>query len=111
VSDPEEDDRDTPVPGSTPASGPEPLPGGEGEAPIDFTTFILSMSTSCMIQLGEIADPEGRAIDLEGARSTIEILQMLDRKTEGKLTGEEDRMLSHVIDDLRGRYLAKYRAR
>ena len=86
-----------------------PLPGGDGEAPIDFTTFILSMSTSCMIQLGEIADPDGgTALDLEAARSTIEILQMLDEKTEGRLTGEEDRMLSHVIADLRARYLKKY---
>lgn len=88
-----------------------PLPGGEGEPPIDFTTFILSMSTSCMIQLGEIADPEGRtSVDLEQARSTIEILQMLDDKTEGRLSGEEDRMLSHVIADLRRRYRSKYAA-
>jgi hypothetical protein len=85
------------------------LPGADDAPPIDFTTFILSMSTSCMIHLGEIASPEGgSAVDLESARHTIEILQMLDRKTEGRLTGEEDRMLSHVIDDLRARYLAKY---
>ena len=88
-----------------------PLPGNEGEAPIDFTTFILSMSTSCMIQLGEIADPDGGStVDLEQARHTIEILQMLDDKTEGRLSGEEDRMLSHVIADLRSRYRAKYAA-
>jgi hypothetical protein len=84
----------------------EPLPGGEGTPPIDFTTFILSLSTSCMVYLGEIADPEGRcAPDLDQARHTIEILQMLDRKTAGRLTGEEDRILSHVIEDLRARYL------
>ncbi|AKF08945.1 DUF1844 domain-containing protein [Sandaracinus amylolyticus] len=93
-------------------TGLAPLPGAEATAPIDFTTFILSMSTSCMIQLGEIRDPEGRtAIDLESARHTIEILQMLDRKTEGNLSGEEDRMLAHVIADLRERYLAKHRGR
>jgi hypothetical protein len=70
---------------------------------------VLSMSTSCMIQLGEIADPDGQySTDLEAARHTIEILQMLDEKTEGRLTGEEDRMLSHVIADLRTRYRAKY---
>ena len=88
------------------------LPGAEGGPPIDFTTFILSLSTSCMIHLDEIAAPKNKnAVDLESARHTIEILQMLDRKTEGRLSGEEDRMLSHVIDDLRSRYLAKYRAR
>lgn len=89
-----------------------PLPGGEGTPPIDFTTFILSMSTSCMIQLGEIADPDGQtATDLDAARNTIEILQMLDRKTEGNLSGEEDRMLAHVLSDLRERYLKKHAAR
>ena len=88
---------------------PEPLPGGENDTPIAFTTFVLSISTSCMIQLGEIADPDGQySTDLEAARHTIEILQMLDEKTEGRLTGEEDRMLSHVIADLRTRYRAKY---
>ncbi len=90
----------------------EPLPGGEGTPPIDFTTFILSMSTSCMIHLGEIASPEGgTTVDLESARHTIEILQMLETKTEGRLTGEEENMLSHVIEDLRARYLTKYKAR
>lgn len=90
----------------------EVLPGGEREVPIHFTTFILSMSTSCMIQLGEIADPDGRyATDLDSARHTIEILQMLDVKTEGNLSGDEDRMLSHVLGDLRARYVAKFSAR
>lgn len=89
--------------------GHEPLPGAEGTPPIDFTTFVLSMSTSCMIQLGEIDAPEGgRSMDLESARHTIEILEMLDRKTEGNLSGEEDRMLSHVIADLRRIYVAKH---
>lgn len=88
-----------------------PLPGGDGTPPIDFTTFILSMSTSCMIHLGEIASPEGvTSVDLESARHTIEILQMLDRKTEGRLSGEEESMLSHLIEDLRARYLVKFRA-
>ena len=87
------------------------LPGGEGAAPIDWTTFVLSMSTSCMIQLGEIAAPDGGdGTDLEQARSTIEILEMLDRKTAGNLSGEEDRLLSHVLSDLRARFKARHRA-
>jgi hypothetical protein len=92
-------------------SGVEALPGGEGTPPIDFTTFILSMSTSCMIHLGEIADPEGRvSVDLDSARHTIEILQMLDRKTQGNLSGEEERMLSHVLGDLRELYVSRHEA-
>ena len=90
-----------------------PLPdpsgsGGDGTPPIDFATFVLSLSATCMIQLGEIESPDAEA-DLVGARNTIEILQVLDGKTRGNLSGEEERVLGHVLADLRSRYLAKVR--
>lgn len=85
------------------------LPGSDGTPPIDFTTFVLSMSTSCMIQLGELASPDGaQDQDLPGARQTLEILLMLEEKTRGNLSGDEERVLHHVVDDLRARYVAKY---
>lgn len=91
-----------------------PLPGGDGAPPIDFATFVLSLSATCMIQLGEIEGPDAAggagALDLVGARNTIEILQTLDRKTRGNLSGEEERVLGHVLGDLRQRYLAKLAA-
>jgi len=88
-----------------------PLPdpsgaGGDGTPPIDFATFVLSLSATCMIQLGEIESPDAQP-DLVGARHTIEILQVLDGKTRGNLSGEEERVLGHVLSDLRSRYLAK----
>jgi len=84
------------------------LPGGDGSPAIDFTTFVLSMSTSCMIQLGELASPDGAShADLAMARNTLEILMVLEQKTRGNLSGEEERVLDHVIDDLRTRYTAK----
>lgn len=88
-----------------------PLPdpsGGDGTPPIDFATFVLSLSATCMIQLGEIESPDAQA-DIIGARHTIEILQVLDGKTRGNLSGEEERVLGHVLSDLRRRYLAKVR--
>ncbi len=84
-----------------------PLPGGDGSAPIDFVTFVISMSSTAMIQLGEIDGPEGQAVDLVMARHSIEILQVLDEKTRGNLSGEEEQVLHHVLDDLRARYLAR----
>lgn len=84
------------------------LPGGDGTPPIDFTTFVLSLSSSCMIQLGELASPDGaQHVDLAMARHTLEILIVLEEKTRGNLSGEEERVLHHVVDDLRTRYLAK----
>ena len=83
-----------------------PLPGGDGSAPIDFNTFVLSLSASCMIQLGDLASP-GQSQDLPSARQTIEILQALEKKTRGNLSGEEERVIHHVLHDLRQRYIAK----
>lgn len=85
-----------------------PLPGPNDTPPIDFATLILSLSTTCMIQLGELEGPEGGQLDLPAARSTIEMLQVLDRKTRGNLSGEEERLLCHVLTDLRARYCAKF---
>lgn len=86
-----------------------PLPGADGSPPIDFATFVLSLSATCMIQLGEIEGPDGPGgADLVGARHTIEILQVLDRTTRGNLAGEEERVLGHVLSDLRRRYLARH---
>ena len=87
--------------------GREELPGGDGSPAIDFTTFVLSMSTTCMIQLGEIAAPDGAAADVPSAKHTLEILMVLEEKTRGNLSGDEERMLHHVVDDLRARYLKK----
>ncbi|MCS6857795.1 MAG: DUF1844 domain-containing protein [Deltaproteobacteria bacterium] len=87
-----------------------PLPEGVKLAPIDFTTFVLSLRETCMIQLGEVNDGDSKAVDLGMARHTIEILELLDRKTRGNLTGDEERVLSHVIHELRACYCAKVRA-
>ena len=81
------------------------LPGGDGSPSIDFTTFILSMSTTCMIELGELAAPDGYEVDVSAAKHTLEILIVLEEKTRGNLTGDEERMLHHVVNDLRARYL------
>ena len=66
--------------------------------PIDFTTLVLSMSTNCMAHLGEA--PHGQ-VNLPMAQQMIDILDLLERKTAGNLTGEEERILSQVLVDLR----------
>ena len=68
--------------------------------PVDFTTFALSMSTACMAHLGEIEGPDGQEPNLAMARQTLDILQMIEDKTRGNLSGEEERILSQVLADL-----------
>ncbi len=76
--------------------------------PIDFNTFVLSMSTACMAHLGEVEGPDGAGgVNLPMARQTIEILEMLEGKTQGNLTGEEERILTQVLTDLSATYASK----
>lgn len=76
--------------------------------PIDFNTFVLSLSTSALISLGEIADPSSGLKDANRpmAKQTLELLELLESKTRGNLSGEEERLLGQLLDDLRARYAA-----
>ena len=75
--------------------------------PIDFNTFVISMSASAAMHLGMAANPiTGKAeVSLPLARQTIDLLALLEDKTRGNLSGEEERLLSQVLFDLRMRYV------
>lgn len=72
--------------------------------PIDFSTFIVSLRTSALLHLGQ----GGEGVDLALARQEIDLLGVLEHKTHGNLTGEEERLLSQILFDVRTRYLAAY---
>jgi hypothetical protein len=80
---------------------------GESMPPIDFNTFILSMASATLMHLGEIEGPEGRKgeLNLPLARHHIDLVAMLQEKTKGNLTGEEERLLHQVVYDLRMRFI------
>jgi hypothetical protein len=74
---------------------------------IDFTNFTLSLSTSALIQLGEIQDPftQKSAKNLPLAKQTIDLISMLKEKTKGNLSPEEEKVIEYVLYDLRMRYV------
>jgi len=74
---------------------------------IDFSNFILSLNTSALIHMGDIPDPQSRQriYDIQSAKQTIDILQLLKNKTEGNLDAEETQLLDDVIYDLRMKYV------
>lgn len=76
---------------------------GQGEEPVAFTSFVMSLATQVLVQLGEMPAPSGMEIpqDLESARQTIDILTMLQSRTRGNLTTEEVRFLEEVLHSLR----------
>ncbi|ACV69688.1 DUF1844 domain-containing protein [Desulfohalobium retbaense] len=76
---------------------------------VDWTTFIMSLSSSVLAQLGEVPDPESgqKGINLDMARHTINILGMLEEKTAGNLTPEEERQFKDILFELRMKYVQK----
>jgi hypothetical protein len=74
---------------------------------INFANFLLSLSTSALIQLGEIPDPVTKqpVKELTLAKQTIDLIGMLQEKTKGNLTPEEEKMLEYILYDLRMRYV------
>jgi hypothetical protein len=73
----------------------------------DFSTFILSLSHSALMHLGEAPHPETGQIEqnLPLARQTIDLIGMLEEKTKGNLSGDEERLVGQILFDLRMRYV------
>ena len=74
---------------------------------MDFSTFILSLNTSALIHLGDLPDPQSkqRTTNIEAAKHTIEILEIIKDKTTGNLSEEEGKLLDDVLYDLRMKYV------
>jgi len=74
---------------------------------INFPTFIFSLNSSTLVHLGIIDDPtSGKKVkNLSLAKQTIDILGMLEEKTRGNLTKDEESMLKYILYDLRMLYV------
>ena len=74
---------------------------------INFATFVASLNASALLQLGAIEDPTTgtKNKNLPMAKQTIDILNMLQEKTAGNLSEEEDNLLKNVLYDLRLMYV------
>jgi hypothetical protein len=79
----------------------EPLPE------INFSTFVISLSTQALMHLGEIANPlSGKSeMDVSDAKQMIDILGMLQEKTRGNLDASEARLIEDLLFDLRMKYV------
>lgn len=89
-----------------------PATPGTQEAPgTDFGLFLSSLSMQAMVALGEMAHPASGAAqeDLEQARYLIDVLGLLQEKTQGNLTAEEASLLEGVLYELRMKYVSKTR--
>ena len=76
---------------------------------IDFSPFIMSLTSSAFYHLGDIADPEtGKTeTNLPAVQQTIDMLIMLKEKTQGNLSEEEGKLLEQLIYELQMKFVAK----
>jgi hypothetical protein len=80
--------------------------GGEPSGGIDFNNFLISLGSSAVAHMsGRLHTGEEVGINLEMAHHTIDILAMLERKTQGNLTREEADLLSRLLYDLRVQFV------
>lgn len=82
--------------------------GGDRKMPaVDFSTFILSLYSTALVQLGEIEDPatgaKGKNLDL--GRQTIDMIVMLEKKTRGNLDNDEANLVKSLVHEVRMAYV------
>ena len=90
---------------------------GEGQVPdqdgkcvmpeVTFSAFVMSLNTSALYHLGELADPDTgkKSANLELARHAIDTLAVLEEKTKGNLTEEETELLKNILYDIKIRFV------
>ena len=68
-----------------------------------FLQLVMSLEAATMQQLGKIQSPFTGKVErnLELAKNSIDMLEMIERKTSGNLTNEEDSILKRVLFQLR----------
>jgi len=112
--------------GDPAASAPEaegPAPEAEAPAasdstaapmrfPTDLPGLLVSLATQATLLLTAIGEGEGepQGPDLEGARSVITLIEVLQDKTQGRRTAEEDQLFEALLYELRMAYVAATRA-
>ncbi len=94
-------------PSGMPRAGAGPGRGERGLPPATFTTLVQSVVTQVLFYLGELtargAEP---ALNLDMAKHNIDILGVLEEKTRGNLTEEEQRLLDGALYEARMRYVS-----
>ncbi len=73
----------------------------------NFTALIFSLSSTALFHMGEIGDPQTgeNKTDLPLAKHAIDTIAMLQEKTAGNLTEEEDKFTKSILTDLRWRFV------
>ena len=76
--------------------------------PAGFLSFIMSIASNAASALGMMEHPvtHQREVDVELGKHWIDVLGMLQKKTQGNLTSKEQQMLEGLLADLRMQYVS-----
>jgi hypothetical protein len=101
---------DEKVTGSDCGCGEGKVPNKEGRCvmpEVTFPAFVLSLNTSALYHLGEIADPQTgkRIVEPDLARHAIDTLVLIQNKTKGNLTPDEEELLKNILYDIKIRFV------
>lgn len=88
----------------------EPTPEEVAAArdPASFLNFLMSIASNAASALGMMEHPvtHERAVDLELGKHWIDVLGMLQKKTNGNVTAQEKQMLESLLADLRMQFVS-----
>ncbi|HVG01910.1 MAG TPA: DUF1844 domain-containing protein [Nitrospira sp.] len=103
----------TPPPSTAPSPSEVPhehadskMPGGH--LPVNFSSFVISMGSSALMLMGEQLDPGQPAmpLNLPQAKEIIDLLSMLEEKTRGNLTPDEQVVMKDMLYALRMKFVS-----
>ena len=85
------------------------MPENESEKKTEFyfVQLIITFQAAAMQQMGKLQNPLTQKVErnLDLARSSIDMLEMLQSKTKNNLTENEEKFLEHTLYELRINYL------
>jgi len=76
--------------------------------PASFMNFLMLLAQNAASTLGMVEHPvtHQRDVDIDAGKHWIDVLGMLQKKTDGNLTPQEKRMLEGLLSDLRMQYVS-----
>ena len=82
---------------------PDPRPSAT--PPATFLNFLSGLSAQVLMQFGEIPNPltGTRTANIDYARYTVQLLEVLNEKTTGNRSREEEEYLQAMLTDFRRR--------
>lgn len=92
----------------SPSSSSAANPPESSGVPVTFSSFVISLGSSSLMFMGEQLDPQQSPmpVNLPQAKEIIDLLSVLEEKTKGNLTSEEQAVLRDMLYALRMKYVS-----